>query len=102
MADTTRAQSPKKPTDHQPKAGEMVTVTFRDKDYTFDARHTKDSRTLLSIRKGALDEAIARMLSPKDFEAILTSIEDEDGFSELDELGEFIDAAFEAGGAKNS
>ena len=102
MADTTRAQSPKKPTDHKPKAGDMVTVTFRDNDYTFDARYAKDARVLLAARKGALDDVIVRMLDAKQFEKILTSIEDEDGFTDMEELGEFVEAAFEAGGAKNS
>lgn len=102
MAETTREKSPKKPTDHQPAAREQITVEYAGEKFTFDARAPKDARVFLAIRKGDLETAITRMTSEDDLERLLKAIEDEDGWSDIEELGKFVDAAHEAAGAKNS
>ncbi|QAB17134.1 hypothetical protein Leucomu_03635 [Leucobacter muris] len=101
-AQSTRERSPIKPQDHKPADHEKVTFEFAGETFTMDARAPKDSRVFLSVRKGDLEPAIIRMTSAEDLERLLKAIEDEDGWSDMEQLGKFVDAAHEAAGTKNS
>lgn len=98
---TTRELSPRKPDDHQPKNGQMIEFDFRGETYSVDARHSRDIRTGLLFQNGKPDGAIIRMIGEEGFEKLLTSMEDEDGFTEGEELASWVEAFFEKAGAKN-
>ncbi|MBC9953235.1 hypothetical protein ICM05_01050 [Leucobacter sp. cx-42] len=100
-AASTRELSPRKPDDHQPKNGHMISFEFRGQAFEVDARYARDIRTGMQFKNGDIDVAISRMIGKQGFEDLLTLIADEEGFTDGEDLAAWFELFFEKAGAKN-
>ena len=98
---STREQSPVKPQDHKPANGETITFEYRGETYEVDARFSRDVRTASLFNKNEFEAAITKMIGADGYEALLTSLEDEDGFVDAELVGGWVNTFFEKAGAKN-
>lgn len=96
-----RERSPIKPQDHKPADHEKVAFEFRGETYEVDARFSRDVRTAAMFNKNDFETAISKMIGADGYEALLTSLEDEDGFVDAELLGGWVNAFFDKAGAKN-
>lgn len=102
MTETTRSKSPKKPADHKPAKDHTINIQFAGEKYEFDVRAASDTRTMFALRKEDLETVLIRVIGKDGLDRAIKSIEDEDGFSDIEKLLDFVNAIYEKVGAKNS
>ncbi|MBC9954946.1 hypothetical protein ICM05_09880 [Leucobacter sp. cx-42] len=98
---STRELSPRKPDDHQPKNGHMISFEFRGERFQIDARFARDINTSMQFKNGELDVAISRMIGAEGYKNLVELLADEDGFSDTNDLAEWFSSFYEKAGAKN-
>ncbi|MGO1553278.1 MAG: hypothetical protein ACTHXG_14425 [Micrococcaceae bacterium] len=97
MSEETTTKPGKKPQDHKKSQAEKVSVEFHGEKYEFTSRVLNDARTIRLVEKGQVFAALEKITSAEDVDRLLDSIEDEDGHTDIDTVGEFFETVFEAG-----
>lgn len=100
--ESTRDRSPRKPTDLAPALKDKLSVEFAGETYEFDVRAAKDSRTMFALYANDFQAVLTRVVGEDGLERAVTSLEDEDGYSDFEKLSEFVKVIFEKAGSKNS
>lgn len=91
----------KKPQDRKKPQGAKITVEFNEQKYEFVKKQVSDARVIRLVEKGQIFAALEKILSEKDVDRLLDSIEDDDGHTDMDRVGEFFEEVFEAGDSGN-
>lgn len=99
---STRDRSPIKPQDHKPKISQPATVTFLGETYTFDRREPTNPPTFFALNRGDMETVLTRLVGEDGLARAIKSTEDDDGFGNVEKLGDLVNAMFEEAGAKNS
>lgn len=102
MTETTRAKSAKKPADHKPAAAETVDVKFAGKTFSIPVGVASSARLLRALEKNQIAGAVERLIGEDGYDSLLDAIEAEYGSDDMEKVAEFMGAALEAAGAKNS
>ncbi|MDI2032998.1 hypothetical protein [Paenarthrobacter nitroguajacolicus] len=96
----------KQPEDHKAKV-EDFTIEFSGEKFTVKAKAVKDYRILMLLAKvetdaSALPEALTKLLGAEQHERMIDAIEDNEGFVDIETVGEFLRELMQAGNRKNS
>jgi hypothetical protein len=101
---STRANSPKKPTDHKPGADDMVAFDFEGIRVTIPADTFEDLELAEDLTTGRVISGLARFIDAGDLEKVLEAGRALDSRGRLmaRHFEPLVSAAAEACGAKNS
>lgn len=99
---TTRAKSAKKPADHKPAAADTVAVSFAGASFDIEVGVASSARLLRALEKNQIAASVERLIGEDGYDKLLDAIEAKFGHDDMEKVAEFVGAALEAAGAKNS
>jgi hypothetical protein len=96
----------KMPEDHKLEVQD-TTVEFNGEQFTIKGKALKDYRMLVMLKKvekdaSALPDVLTKLLGEEQHERMINTIEDEDGFVDLEIVADFLRKLMQEAGRKNS
>ena len=98
----TREKSVKKPADHKPAKTETVAVEFAGASFDIKVGVASSARLLRVLEKNMLAAAVEHLIGVEGYDRLRDAIVAEYGVDDAAKVAEFLNAALEAAGAKNS